>query len=146
MKQERIEFSELPDDPVAKAERDAVWWLVNRIRTQADARETFRVASGCVNAVHDSRNSSPNMLNLRVALQIIGDALETWDSDAGTEADKLQAWESLDAQLARRARETVRADRAACFHYGRLLFGALREAYAIQKQSNVTLARWHGRK
>ena len=145
MTQERIDYAELPEDPAARAEQDTIWWLVNRIRTKVDALETFRIASRCVNAVNTSRSSEPRALKLQAAMQIIGDALETWDSETSADADRLEAWSALDAQLARRARETVRADKAACFHYGRLLFSALREAYGIQKQSNLTTAAWQSR-
>ena len=145
MKQSRIQFDELPDDPVQKAEQDTVWWLVNRIRSQSDAQETYRLASSCVTAALGAASVTGRALKLSAAIGILGDALRDWDSDSTTDADRFQAWDALDSQLSRAARETVRPDRAACFHYGRLLFTALREAYAIQKQSNQNVARWNGR-
>jgi hypothetical protein len=146
MKQSRIEFEELPDDPAIKAEKDTIWWLVNRIRTQSEALEVFRLASGCLHAAYGAKADLPRSLKLSTALRVLGDALRDWDSDSTSDADRLNAWDTVEAQLARGARDIIRADRAACFHQGKLLFSALRQAYAIQKQSNQIIADWGARK
>jgi len=144
MRQSAIQFEEMPDDPVRKAEQDTLWWLVNRIRTRAEAEEALRIAAGCIGAVADDHGAKE--LKLRAALGAVRQAVATWEEPGDTEADRLQLWERLEAQLARRARETLRADRAACYHYGRLLLAALREAYALQKHGNLAVARWAGRR
>lgn len=79
---------------------------------------------------------------MRQALDLIGDAIEAWDEVAPAQAERLNAWESLDAALSSVTPRIASASTRHAAEIGRLFVRALKEAYAIQKLGNRASVRW----
>lgn len=134
-------FGEFGEDPVGQAVDHAHWWLVNRIRTRAEAEDVLKVARECLGAAVRGQTSVRG-IGARQALDLIGDAVGSWDTSEPAHAERLDAWESLDAALASIASRTAPPHRRTAIEIGRLFLGALREAYTIQKMGNRAAETW----
>jgi hypothetical protein len=133
-------FDELVTDPVTGALGHACWWLVNRIRTRADADEVLRIGRDCVS--YGLTNTLDRMRrSVRTSLDLIADAVAAWDDDAEAGAERLHAWETLEATLVRLASRPLHPERLRCIYTARLFLLALREAYSVQKLGNAAIRR-----
>ena len=141
MEEERGLFREFDDDPVGQAVEHAYWWLVNRIRSRADAEEVLKVARACLSPIVPLQTSVRGVA-IKQALALIGDAVEAWDDVEPAQAERLNAWESLNAALAAASPRVVPATARHSVEIGRLFVHALKEAYTIQKFGNRASERW----
>jgi len=133
-------FDELASDPVTGAFGHACWWLVNRIRTRADADEVLRIARECANSGVAS-SSERARRSVRTSFDLIADAVVAWDDDVEAGAERLHAWETLEATLVSVASRPLHPERLRCIHTARLFVLALREAYSVQKLGNAAMRR-----
>ncbi len=141
MEEVRGLFREFDEDPVGQAVEHAHWWLVNRIRSRADAEEVLKVARACLTPV--LRLQSPvRGVAMRQALDLIGDAVEAWDDAQPAQAERLNAWESLDSALAAVTPKVGSAPARHAAEIGRMFVHALKDAYAIQKVGNRASVSW----
>lgn len=136
MAQDRLPFDDVPEMPIVPAEQRAIGWVVTRIRTREDAEEALRIARDCVVAAGIGPGSSARDARLRTGLAGVAAAVETWDTPEPADAERLQVWDMVEAELMRRATDLRRPDRQSCASFGRLYFAALKQAYAIQKAGN----------
>jgi hypothetical protein len=143
MEEVRGLFSEFGEDPVGQAVEHARWWLVNRIRTGADARDVLRVARACLEPV--IRAPSPvRGVAIRQSLALISDAIDAWDNAEPSEAERRNVWETLEASLVAAISRIQSPRPRHSAEIGLLFVRALREAYAIQKVGNRVSLSWGG--
>lgn len=136
MAQGRLPFDDTAEMPIIPAELRAIGWIVTRIRTREDAEEALRIARDCLAAAGLGPGSTARDAGLRSGLAGVAGAVETWDAPEPADAERLQVWDIVDAELVRRATDLRRPDRLQCASWGRLYFAALKQAYAIQKAGN----------